>query len=253
MKTIMKTILCITLLAFTLSCEKAEQQPKTTALQTDKEKISYAIGVNMAQSISEIKDEIDLSMLQKGMTDKMQGNILLVSTEEAQPLLQSFSEKIMAREQEKSAKASQENLEAGKAFLEGNRTKEGVKTTESGLQFKVLKDGEGKSPKVSDRVRVHYEGTKLDGTVFDSSYKRGEPATFQADQVIKGWTEGLQLMKVGGKYRLFIPADLAYGVRGAGQEIGSNEVLQFDVELLDVLDNEPQEMKPEETHKTESK
>ncbi|MBN1906387.1 MAG: FKBP-type peptidyl-prolyl cis-trans isomerase [Deltaproteobacteria bacterium] len=245
----MKTILCITLLAFTLSCQKAEQQPeqqtKTTALQTDKEKISYAIGVNMAQSISDIKDEIDLSILQKGMTDKMQGNNLLVSTEEAQPLLQSFSEKLMAREQEKLAKASQENLEAGKAYLEKNKTQEGVKTTESGLQYKVLKEGEGKSPGVSDRVRVHYEGTKLDGTVFDSSYKRGEPATFPADQVIKGWTEGLQLMKVGGKYRLFIPADLAYGARGAGQEIGPNEALQFDVELLEVLDNEPQKMKPE--------
>lgn len=249
MKTPMKTILCITLLAFTLSCQKAEQQPeqqtKTTALQTDKEKISYAIGVNMAQSISDIKDEIDLSILQKGMTDKMQGNNLLVSTEEAQPLLQSFSEKLMAREQEKLAKASQENLEAGKAYLEKNKTQEGVKTTESGLQYKVLKEGEGKSPGVSDRVRVHYEGTKLDGTVFDSSYKRGEPATFPADQVIKGWTEGLQLMKVGGKYRLFIPADLAYGARGAGQEIGPNEALQFDVELLEVLDNEPQKMKPE--------
>jgi len=244
-KTPMKTILCIILLAFTLSCEKAEQQPKTTALRTDKEKISYAIGVNMAQSISEIKDEIDLPILQKGMTDKMQGSALLVSTEEAQPLLQSFSEKLMAKEQEKIAKVSQENLEAGKAFLEGNKSKEGVKTTESGLQYKVLKEGEGKSPGVSDRVRVHYEGTKIDGTIFDSSYKRGEPATFQADQVIKGWTEGLQLMKAGGKYRLFIPADLAYGVRGAGKEIGPNEVLQFDVELLEVLDNEPQETKPQ--------
>jgi FKBP-type peptidyl-prolyl cis-trans isomerase len=241
----MKTILCTTLLAFALSCQETEQQPNITALQTDKDKISYAIGVNMAQSISEIKDEIDLFVLQKGMTDKMQGNKLLVTSEEAQPLLQSFSEKLMAREQEKLARASQKNLEDGKAFLEENRTKEGVKTTESGLQYKVLKEGQGKSPKPSDRVRVHYEGTKLDGTIFDSSYKRGEPATFQADQVIKGWTEGLQLMKVGGKYRLFIPADLAYGVRGAGQEIGSNEVLQFDVELLEVLDNEPQEGKRE--------
>ncbi len=253
MKTRIKTILCITLLALTLSCEKAEQQPKTIALQTDKEKISYAIGVNMAQSISEIKDEIDLSILHQGMKDKMKENKLLVSAEEAQPLLQAFSEKLMAREQEKSAAASKKNLEDGKAFLEQNKTKEGVITTESGLQYMVLKEGDGKSPGVSDRVRVHYEGTKLDGTMFDSSYKRGEPATFQADQVIKGWTEGLQLMKAGGKYRLFIPADLAYGSRGAGQEIGSNEVLKFDVELLEVLDNEPQEGKPGEIQKTESK
>jgi FKBP-type peptidyl-prolyl cis-trans isomerase len=249
----MKTILCTSLLVFALSCQKAEQQPKTTAPQTDKEKISYAIGVNMAQSIGDIKDEIDLPNLQKGMTDKMQGNKLLVTTEEAQPLLQAFSQKLMAREQEKVEKASQKNLETGKAFLDGNKTKEGVKTTESGLQYKVLKEGEGKSPVASDTVRVHYEGTKLDGTVFDSSYKRGEPATFQADQVIKGWTEGLQLMKVGGKYRLFIPADLAYGARGAGQEIGPNEVLQFDVELLEVLDKQTQESKPEEIQKTDKK
>ncbi len=253
MKTPIKTILCTTLLAFTLSCQAEDQTPKTTTLPTDKEKISYAIGVNMAQSISEIKDEIDLSILQKGMTDKMQGNKLLISTEEAQPLLKAFSEKLMIREQEKLAKVSQKNLEAGQAFLEGNKTKEGVKTTESGLQYKVLKEGEGKSPGGSDRVSVHYEGSKLDGTVFDSSYKRGEPATFQADQVIKGWTEGLQLMKVGGKYRLFIPADLAYGVRGAGQEIGPNEVLQFDVELLEILDKQAQEMKPEEIQKTDGK
>jgi FKBP-type peptidyl-prolyl cis-trans isomerase len=245
-KTPMKTILCTTLLAFTLGCQKTDQVPKTKALQTDKEKISYAIGVNMAQSISDIKDEIDLSILQKGMTDKMQGNELLVSTEETQPLLKAFSEKLMAREQGKLAAVSQKNLEAGKAFLEENKKKEGVKTTESGLQYKVLKEGEGKSPVASDKVRVHYEGTKLDATVFDSSYKRGEPAIFQADQVIKGWTEGLQLMKVGGKYRLFIPADLAYGVQGVGQEIGPNEVLQFDVELLEVLDNQPKESKPEE-------
>jgi FKBP-type peptidyl-prolyl cis-trans isomerase len=248
-KTPIKTILFTTLLTFSVSCQAEDQIKKTTALQTDKEKISYAIGVNMAQSLSEIKDEIDLSVLQKGMTDKMQGNKLLVSTEEAQPLLQSFSEKLMVKEQEKLAKASQKNLEAGKAFLETNKTKEGVKTTQSGLQYKVIKEGDGKSPGVSDRVQVHYEGTKLDGTVFDSSYKRGEPATFQADQVIKGWTEGLQLMKVGGKYRLFIPADLAYGVRGAGQEIGPNEVLQFDVELLGILDNQPQKNKPEEVQK----
>ncbi len=241
------------MLVFNLSCQKADQQPKTTAPQTDKEKISYAIGVNMAQSLNDIKDEIDLSILQKGMTDKIQGNKLLVSTEEAQPLLKAFSEKLMAKEQEKLAAASQKNLDAGRAFLDQNKTKEGVVTTESGLQYKVIKEGEGKSPGSADRVRVHYEGTKLDGSVFDSSYKRGEPATFQADQVIKGWTEGLQMMKEGGKYRLFIPADLAYGARGAGQEIGPNEVLQFDVELLEVLDDQAQENKTKEDQKTEGK
>lgn len=126
------------------------------------------------------------------------------------------------------------------AYLNENKTSEGVITTESGLQYKVLKEGKGKSPEKSDKVKVHYKGTKLDETVFDSSYKRGQPATFQVDQVIKGWTEGLQLMKEGGKYRLFIPADLAYGERGAGQQIGPNEVLIFEVELLEVLNDQPQ-------------
>ncbi len=141
MKTIMKTILCITLLAFTLSCEKAEQQPKTTALQTDKEKISYAIGVNMAQSISEIKDEIDLSMLQKGMTDKMQGNILLVSTEEAQPLLQSFSEKIMAREQEKSQRPHRKIWRQERPFLKVTGQRKVLKQLKAACNSRCLKMG----------------------------------------------------------------------------------------------------------------
>ncbi|NLA75936.1 MAG: FKBP-type peptidyl-prolyl cis-trans isomerase [Deltaproteobacteria bacterium] len=244
-------IICVALLVFTSGCRDTDQPQETTPPRTDKEKISYAIGVNMAQSINDIKDEIDLPMLKKGMTDKSQGKEQLVSDDEAHSLLMALSEKVRAKQQEEHEKSLQKNLDAGKVFLEENKTKEGVITTESGLEYIVLKQGEGKTPGASDQVRVHYEGTKLDGTVFDSSYKRGNPATFPVGQVIKGWTEGLQLMKEGGKYRLFIPSELAYGTRGAGQEIGPNEVLLFDVELLEVIDADSQKDKADEVSKTE--
>ena len=235
MRYLNNTILFTTLVVFTLGCQDVKQQSDEIKPETDKEKISYAIGVSMTQQIVDISDEIDLPMLQKGMTDKIRGNELLVTDEEARSLLRAFSEKLRARQMEAIAQAAKKNLEAGQAYLNENKTKEGVVTTESGLQYMILKEGEGKSPQSSDSVKVHYEGTKLDGTVFDSSYKRNEPVTFRANQVIKGWTEGLQLMKEGGKYRLFIPSDLAYGEAGAGQQIGPNEVLLFDVELLEVI------------------
>ena len=251
MKYLMKASLCAAMMAFVLGCQNPKQQSTMTDPKTDKEKISYAIGVNMAQSITHISDEINLTMLQKGISDKIQGKELLVPNEEAKPLLQAFSEKLAAKQQEEAAKAGQKNLEEGQAFLQGNKTAEGVVTTESGLQYKVLREGEGKSPGQSDRVKVHYKGTKLDGTMFDSSYERNQPATFQADQVIKGWTEGLQLMKEGGKYQLFIPADLAYGERGAGQQIGPNEVLTFEVELLEVLSDKTPDDGTQEGQKAE--
>jgi len=237
-KSLMKAILYAALVASVFGCQNTNQQSTTAEPKTDKEKTSYAIGANMAQSITDISDEIDLPMLQKGLSDQIQEKELLVSNEEAQPLLQALTEKLMAKKKEELAKAEQKNIEEGQAYLKNNKLKEGVVTTESGLQYKVLKEGEGKSPEKSDRTRVHYKGTKLDGTVFDSSYERGSPATFQVDQVIKGWTEGLQLMKEGSKYNLFIPANLAYGERGAGQQIGPNEVLIFEVELLEVLDDQ---------------
>lgn len=219
-------------------CQETEQKQETASPKTEKERLSYAIGVNMGQSIAEIKDDIDLSMLQKGMTDQVRGNEMLVSTEEGQSLRRAFSEKLMTREQEKIIAEVKKNEEEGQAFLEENRTKEGVVTTESGLQYKVMKEGTGKTPKATDSVKVHYEGATLDGNVFDSSYKRRKPETFVVGDVIRGWTEGLQLMKEGGKYKLFIPPGLAYGPNGAGRDIGPNETLIFDVELLEVVDEQ---------------
>lgn len=247
MKSLVKAILYAGLVLFITSCQNTKKQPDTIKLETEKEKISYAIGVNMAQSIKDISDEIDLPALQKGIADRIQDKEMLVSKEESQSLLKAFSEKLRAKEQEEKAKLVQKNLEAGQSYLNENKTREGVITTESGLQYMILKEGEGKSPTKSDKVRVNYKGTKLDGTEFDSSFKRGEPATFRADQVIKGWTEALQLMKEGCKYKLFIPADLAYGERGAGNQIGPNEVLIFEVELLEVLDAKPAKSKVPKT------
>jgi len=248
-KLLMKAMLFSTLMAFVLGCQNTKEEstaPESKGPETDKEKISYAIGVNMAQSIGNISDEIDLAMLQKGMSDQVQGKDLLVTGEEAQPLLQAFTQKLMAKQQEEVARAAEKNLQEGQAYLEENKTREGVIVTESGLQYKVLREGEGKSPGETDRIKVHYKGTKLDGTVFDSSYERGQPATFQANQVIKGWTEGVQLMKEGGKYKLFIPAALAYGEGGAGDQIGPNEVLIFEVELLEVVYDQPEDKQVQE-------
>ena len=241
-KLITKGILCTALAVFIFSCHNSGEdstKAEPQSPQTEKEKISYAIGANMAQSIDEISDELDLAMLQRGMSDQIYGKDLLVSKEEAQILLQAFTQQLMAKQQEEMSKTAMENLEEGQAYLKENETREGIIVTDSGLQYRVLKEGKGKSPGKTDRIKVHYKGTKLDGTVFDSSYERGEPATFQVDQVIQGWTEGVQLMNEGGKYRLFIPANLAYGEGGAGQEIGPNEVLIFEVELLEVVYSQP--------------
>ncbi|MFC1838750.1 FKBP-type peptidyl-prolyl cis-trans isomerase [Thermodesulfobacteriota bacterium] len=249
MKLLMKAMLCTFLVAFVLGCQNTTQEPAGVEPKTDKEKTSYSIGVNMAQSLTNIRDELDLPMLQKGISDQIEGKELLVSNEEAQPLLQALTQKLMAKEQEEIARTAQKNLEEGQAYLKENKNREGVITTESGLQYEVLKEGEGKSPAKTDRIMVHYKGTKLDGTVFDSSYGQGEPVTFQVDQVIAGWTEGVQLMKEGGKYMLFIPANLAYGERGAGQEIGPNETLIFEVELLELVYDQPTDIQAKEDNK----
>ena len=140
-------------------------------------------------------------------------------------------------------KQGEANKEKGGKFLEGNKTKQGIVTLKSGLQYKILKKGTGASPKATDTVKCHYKGTTIDGKEFDSSYKRGEPATFALNRVIKGWTEGLQLMKEGGKWQFFIPSELAYGERGSGPDIGPNEVLIFEVELLGI--EKPETKKPE--------
>ena len=196
--------------------------------ETEMEKVSYSLGVNMASSVkSQGLDSIDANAVAKAFDDVFQGNDLDISEEESMTILQEFFGKMQA---EKSAKAN----EAGAAYLAENGSKEGVKTTESGLQYEVLVSGKGAKPTTADQVTVHYHGMLTDGTVFDSSVDRGEPATFGVTQVIKGWTEALQLMSIGDKWKLTIPSNLAYGDQGAGGMIGPGATLVFEVELLGI-------------------
>lgn len=222
--------------------------PAGAALDTDVRKYSYAIGVQWARNMAEAEMDVDTDAMMRGMKDaladaraaKNAGGVVQVKLTDQQigDAIRVFEDmmrqKIEARAADLRRGAADENLKAGKLFLADNAKKEGVKATASGLQYKVLKQGEGARPTADDRVTVHYTGKLIDGTVFDSSHNRGQPATFPVGGVIKGWTEALQLMSKGAQYRLFIPADLAYGERGAGDRIGPNAVLIFDVELLDI-------------------
>ena len=196
--------------------------------ETEMEKVSYSLGVNMASSVkAQGLETIDANAIAKAFNDVFEGNDLDISEEESMTILQDYFGKI---QEEKNAQANKE----GTAFLAENGAKDGVITTESGLQYEVLISGEGAKPTTADKVTVHYHGMLIDGTVFDSSIDRGQPATFGVTQVIKGWTEALQLMSVGDKWKLTIPSNLAYGDQGAGGMIGPGATLVFEVELLGI-------------------
>ena len=206
------------------------------ALKTEKDKHSYMIGMLWGKQLQDIKGEVDLAMIQKGLNDSFTGGKTMLSEEEAQLASQEFRSKLQAKREAERKAAGEANLKTGEEFLAKNKTAPGVKVTESGLQYQVIKEGTGPKPKANDQVKVHYVGTLLNGTKFDSSIDRGQPATFPLNQVIPGWTEALQLMNVGSKYKLFIPGKLAYGENGQPQGgIGPNEVLIFEVELLEIL------------------
>jgi len=205
----------------------------TVELTDIQDKVSYSIGMNLGLQFKRDAVNINPDLLAKGMQDTLKGDPQLTETE-MRSVLQAYQAEHQKKMQQARKEQSEENSAASKAFLNENANKPGVKTTASGLQYKVLTSGEGESPKATDTVSVHYTGTLIDGTKFDSSVDRGQPAEFAVNRVIKGWTEGLQMMKPGDKWQLFIPSELGYGERGSGRTIGPNQALIFDVELLSV-------------------
>ena len=209
---------------------QTEQEPAAEAkseLTTDEERFSYGLGMMIAERVLSQFGEVDYDIMLAGIKAQHQSAETLLTIEEAQMALETYAQKQFAEQAEG-------NRKRGEDFLAQNKTAEGVQVTESGLQYNVISEGDGARPLATDRVKVHYRGTLIDGTEFDSSYSRGEPASFALNQVIAGWTEGVQLMNVGSKYRFVIPYSLAYGERGAGGSIGPFETLIFEVELLEI-------------------
>ena len=200
---------------------------------SDMKKVSYAIGSQMGESLTSQGVELDIDSFIQGIRDGIAGTSTM-KAEEISQIMMAFQTEMREKQNQMRIEKAAKNKAEGTAFLEKNKTAEGVKVTESGLQYKINSEGTGKKPKETDRVKVHYTGKLIDGTVFDSSVERGTPAEFAVNGVIKGWVEGLQLMNEGAKYTFYIPSDLAYGERGAGAKIGPDAMLIFDVELIEI-------------------
>lgn len=233
----MKHLLRLAALASAVSLVTACDNPfdGKPKLESDKEKFSYALGVDIGRSLVAVRDDLDVKAMQQGFSDaQAKEPKLAFSDAELEQIKMGAIERLRAKKMEEMKSKASGASSAGDKFFAENGKKAGVKTTASGLQYEVLKEGSGAHPKASDTVTVNYKGTLLDGTVFDSSYERGQPATFRLDQVIPGWTEGVQLMTVGSKYKLYVPGKLGYGEHGAGGKIGPNETLVFEVELLSI-------------------
>ena len=203
-------------------------------LPTEKEQISYTIGLAMGKQLTEIKDEINVDTVVKAMRAQLAGEKVLLTEDQAKAIFESFGQKMQAKQIAKMMADAKANQEKGDKFLAENGKKPGVVTTASGLEYQVLTEGTGAKPGPKDGVKVHYKGTLLDGKTFDSSYDRGQPAVMPLEGVIPGWSEGLQLVKVGGKTKFWIPSKLAYGEQ-APPMIGPNQVLEFEVELLEIV------------------
>jgi len=212
-------------------CQAGSFDSASAKLDTDDQKASYAIGLDMGRSLRPAESHLDRAAFMRGLEDALAKNDPAIPQEEIQAAMYKVGSQIRDEQQAKQAEAAQRNIEEGKKFLAENAQKEGVTTTESGLQYEVLREGDGPTPTADDQVTIQYRGTLLDGTEFDSSYKRGQPATFGVGGVIPGFSEGLQLMSVGSKYRFVIPAALAYGPQGSGDVIEPNATLIFEVEL----------------------
>ncbi len=226
-------IIAVAFLAFFIVMNQVHAED-SQVLKTQKDKVSYTIGIDIGKAFKKQGLEIDSDLLVKGIKDSMAGNKFLLSEPEIREIMVELQQKMAAQEAEQQKKLAEKNKGEGEAFLAENKKKAGVQTLPSGLQYKVIRPGTGKKPQKTDTVSTHYRGTLIDGTEFDSSYRRGKPASFPVSGVISGWTEALQLMEEGAKWQLFLPANLAYGERGAGREIGPHSVLIFEVELISV-------------------
>ncbi len=224
-------VLCLPSSAPAAEKEKPKPEPGAGELKTLAEKFSYALGLDVGTSLKKARVEIDIPALMRGVQDALKGKAPLLTREQMAEVFKQMQDEQMRKHKE----LAEKNKTEGEAFLAKNKKKKGVVTTASGLQYVVLQQGDGPMPKATDRVRVHYRGTLIDGSEFDSSYKRGRPEIMPvAGRMLAGWTEALQLMKVGSIYRFFVPSALAYGEGGAGQEIGPSVVLIFDIRLLKI-------------------
>lgn len=203
-------------------------------LKDQKDKVSYSIGMNIGNNLKKQSIDVNPDVLAQGIKDALSGSKALMTEQEVNETIMAFQKEMSAKQIERLKELGEKNKKEGEAFLAENKKKEGIITLPSGLQYKVINEGTGETPELTDVVTVNYRGTLIDGTEFDSSYRRGQPATFPVNAVIAGWAEALQLMKVGSKWQLFIPSDLAYGEHGAGRDIGPNATLIFDVELLSI-------------------
>ncbi len=214
----------------------AQQAGKPESVQ---DRASYVIGYNLGRTLKQNDVNANSDLIVKGLRDGMTGANGMLTDAEMQSTMQEFQKQVQEQQEAKQKVVGEKNKTEGEAFLAKNKAKAGVKTTASGLQYEVEKEGTGPTPKATDTVTVNYKGTLMDGTTFDSSYDRGQPATFVLNQVIAGWTEGVQLMKVGSKYKFYIPSALGYGDKGAGATIGPNSPLIFEVELLSIGEPKP--------------
>ena len=212
----------------------AAKSAAITALKTPKDKFSYALGMNLGANLKRDSVDIDTAIFVRALKDTVTGGKTLLTDSEARAALTQLQTEVRGKQMEKMKLAGEANKKEGDSFLAANKTKEGIVTLPSGLEYKILTQGTGPKPAATDTVVCNYRGTLINGTEFDSSYKRGQPATFPVSGVIKGWTEALQLMPVGSKWQLFLPAELAYGERGPSPEIGPNSTLVFEVELLSI-------------------
>ena len=231
-----KVFAVMTMSAVLVACGGAGESGKVE-LESEMQKVSYSFGVDLGKRIGE-NMELDVAAFSAGVSDGIGGNETRLSEEDMMAVLQAYQQRKMEEMQAETAEQAARNKEESDAFLKDNAAKEGVVSLDSGLQYKVLEEGDGAKPKAEDVVEVHYRGTLIDGTEFDSSYARGESITFPVNGVIEGWTEALQLMPVGSKWQLFIPSDLAYGPGGTQGPIGPNQALIFDVELLGIVEEE---------------